>query len=111
MENLLASKLKENGIRFKRYPKIFGKPDFLIRNSNIVIFVDGCFWHKCPRCYREPKTEKNFWIKKIESNVKRDRVVNKELEREGYRVVRFWEHEIERDADSCVRFIKKLLQA
>jgi len=111
MENILASKMKENGINFERYPKIFGKPDFLIKNSNIVVFVDGCFWHKCSKCYKEPKTRKEFWIPKIEENVRRDKEVNKRLKKEGYHIIRFWEHEVEKNVEKCVKIIKGLLKS
>jgi DNA mismatch endonuclease (patch repair protein) len=102
IENLLASKMSENDIGFKRYPKIFGNPDFMIKNSKIVIFIDGCFWHKCPIHYREPRTKKEFWLPKIKKNVKRDKEVNKHLKKEGYHVIRFWEHDIEKNSDKCI---------
>ena len=105
MENLLAEELKKAKIKFKRYPKIYGNPDFLI-NKNIVVFVDGCFWHKCPIHYKEPKIRKKFWIPKIRQNVKRDEKVNKKLKEEGYKVIRFWEHEIEKNIGKCIKRIQ-----
>ncbi len=109
MENLLAKEMKKAGVKFRRYPKIFGKPDFLIKDKKTIIFIDGCFWHKCPKCYREPKTKKDFWLPKIEKNVERDRKVNKTLKRNGYKVIRFWEHDVEKNIDKCVKRILKLL--
>ncbi len=51
VENLFESLLKKEGIKYKRYPRLAGRPDFLIGND-IVVFVDGCFWHKCPKHFR-----------------------------------------------------------
>ena len=95
IEKRLETVLKKNNVRFKKYPQIFGKPDFLV-NNKIVIFVDGCFWHKCPKHYNKPKTRGKFWISKIQSNVKRDKKVLHKLRKEGYTVLRFWEHDIEK---------------
>jgi len=105
MENLLEVKLRENAIKFEKHPKLFGKPDFLIKNKNIVIFIDGCFWHKCPAHYKEPKSRKEFWLPKIEENVKRDKEVNRKLRKEGYKIIRFWEHELEKTPDYAIRKI------
>jgi len=104
MERLLESKLIKNKIYFKKYPKIYGKPDFVV-NKNIIIFIDGCFWHKCPKHYKEPLTKKNFWAQKIENNVKRDRKVTKLLKKEGYHIIRFWEHELEKNPEKCINKI------
>jgi len=80
---------------FTYQPKgIYGKPDFVNKKQKIVVFVDGCFWHKCPKCYKEPKSRKEFWITKINNNVKRDKEVNKRLKRDNWKVIRVWEHEI-----------------
>jgi len=110
MENLFESKLKENHIKYERYPEIFGRPDFLIKNKNIVIFIDGCFFHKCPKHYKAPKTKKKFWISKIEKNVKRDKEVVRRLRKEGYGVIRFWEHKIEKNVDECILKINNCLK-
>jgi len=74
---------------------IFGRPDFFFPDLNLVIFVNGCFWHGCPKCCRNtPKTRSLFWLNKIEANRKRDRRVNRVLRAEGYQVLRVWEHEL-----------------
>lgn len=73
---------------------ITGRPDIAFTRYKVAIFVDGCFWHKCPRCFIKPQTRKNFWKKKIEGNVKRDKEVNHILKKQGWKVIRFWEHEI-----------------
>ena len=107
MEKFLAKEMKKAKIKFKAYPNIYGRPDFLIRNK-LVVFVDGCFWHKCPKHYSGPKSRKKFWYPKIESNVKRDKKVSRKLKREGYTVLRFWEHDIEKRADYVInRLVNK----
>ena len=110
MENLLAREMRKTKIKFNRYPKIYGSPDFIV-NKNTVIFVDGCFWHKCPVHYKEPKSRKDFWIRKIKGNIKRDVRVNKKLRKEGYKVIRFWEHEIEKNHETCIKKLIKTLQS
>jgi len=107
IEKIFEKEMRKNKIRFKRYPKILkkGNPDFLI--GKIAIFIDGCFWHKCPRHYREPKSKKKYWLPKIEENVRRDREVNRQLKKMGYKVVRFWEHDVRRKADKLASRISK----
>jgi len=105
MENLLAKEMRKAGIKFKRYPKIYGSPDFLT-NKNVTVFIDGCFWHKCPIHYREPKTKKKFWVSKIESNVMRDKKVNENLKKQGYKVIRVWEHDVKKNIDKCIKILK-----
>lgn len=68
-----------------------GKPDFVFPKARLCVFVDGCFWHGCPKCYRQPKSKKKFWHKKVTVNQARDKAVARELRRQGWRVVRFWE--------------------
>lgn len=108
MEILFETKLKENNIAFERHPNILGKPDFVI-HDDLIVFIDGCFWHKCPKCYKEPKTNKKFWSSKIEKNVKRDRDVTRRLKYEGYKIIRFWEHQIEKNPSGCLKILSKNL--
>lgn len=85
--------MKRSGFVYQ--PKtIYGRPDFANRKLRIVVFVDGCFWHKCPKHYVEPSSNKAYWKSKILYNVRRDRAVNKRLEWEGWMVIRVWEHEL-----------------
>lgn len=102
--------LWENGIRgYRIHYNLPGKPDIVFTKKKTVIFVDGCFWHKCPECFSEPATRKDFWMKKINSNVDRDKHVNKELERQGWKVIRIWEHEIRKEPEVVVEKIRDLL--
>lgn len=79
---------------WRRKQKIFGKPDFVFRKKRVCVFVDGCFWHGCPKCYQAPISNKLFWEKKLQKNITRDRLVNRELRKAGWRVFRIWEHEL-----------------
>ena len=106
-ELILKEKLK--GKYFRYQPKLLGNPDFAIKSKKIVIFVDGCFWHKCPRCFRPPKSNKQYWNPKIEKNVERDNQVSKEYERKGWKVIRIWEHQIKKETDKALKIILRKL--
>ena len=73
-----------------------GKPDFVFARKRVVVFVDGCFWHGCPKCYRRPSSRCSYWDAKVAANKARDRRVTRTLRRMGWRVVRIWEHELAR---------------
>lgn len=91
-EERLASILRRERLSgWRRHLKLPGTPDFAWPKKCLVVFVDGCFWHGCPRCYRAPATNKSFWRQKLKSNKARDRRVAKELRRMGWRVMRVWE--------------------
>jgi len=70
------------------------RPDFLFRARRLVIFVDGCFWHGCPRHGTKPKGNAAFWRAKFRRNLERDRRDTRNLRRSGWQVVRLWEHEL-----------------
>src|SRR2546430_2259986 len=77
------------------HPTIEGRPDFLFTKQRLVIFVDGCFWHHCPKCLRPlPKGNARYWSGKIRSNVLRRNKVARQLRRRGYGILRVWEHEL-----------------
>jgi DNA mismatch endonuclease (patch repair protein) len=82
-----------------------GKPDIVFTKKKIAIFIDGCFWHKCPICFKEPETRNEFWMKKIQSNIDRDKKVNAQLKTEGWTILRLWEHEIRKDPENAVKKI------
>ena len=73
-------------------PQLAVRPDFVFRKSRTAIFVDGCFWHGCPKHATWPAHRAAWWRRKIEGNKTRDRLVNRMLRRAGWRVVRIWEH-------------------
>jgi len=90
---------REYGITgWRRNQPLLGKPDFIFRRERVVVFVDGCFWHGCPKCYKRPKSNRKFWDTKISNNRKRDRLVNRELRGAGWRVVRVWQHQLDSSA-------------
>ena len=100
---------RENNITgWRRHLPLPGKPDFTFRKEKLTLFVDGCFWHRCPKCFREPKTNAEFWKNKIENNVKRDRRVTSELKQAGWSVLRLWECQLEKPQRFLTRIQKKL---
>src|SRR5271156_3450408 len=78
------------------FPKIIGKPDFYFPRQRIAVFVDGCFWHACPKCFRAPRQNASFWKNKVERNRKRDQKVTRGLRRVGVKVLRLWEYDLEK---------------
>jgi DNA mismatch endonuclease (patch repair protein) len=68
------------------------RPDFVFRRVRLALFVDGCFWHGCPKHATKPKNNRAFWQRKLSANKTRDKVVNRTLRRTGWRVLRIWEH-------------------
>ncbi len=94
-EIILRKAISSEGIRgYRLHYKLIGKPDIVFPKRRIAIFIDGCVWHKCPECFIKPETNKGFWNKKIDSNVKRGNIVNSELKEKGWKVLRIWEHEL-----------------
>jgi DNA mismatch endonuclease (patch repair protein) len=95
--------LRQKGIfSYRLHFEVNGKPDIVFPKKKIAVFVDGCFWHKCPIHFVEPHTRKDFWTKKIEANVLRDKKVNEQLKEEGWTVLRFWEHEVNEIPDEVI---------
>lgn len=93
------------GIRYRlNVSKLPGKPDIVIRKSKIVIFVDGEFWHGFRWKEKMPKIKSNrdYWIPKIERTIQRDKNNNAKLLSLGYTVFRFWEQEIKKNLPDCV---------
>ena len=81
---------------WRRNQKVFGKPDFIFPKHKLAVFVDGCFWHGCPKHGTQPKGNAAFWRKKISRNQIRDRLVTRTLRKAGWRILRIWEHELTR---------------
>lgn len=97
--------LKSTGCMFVMYPKMYGNPDFLVKNK-IIVFCDGDFWHGYK--YDEKKKPRTkFWRTKIETNMNRDKKITRTLRRKGYSVLRFWEHDIEKRESVCINRIKR----
>jgi len=93
------------GYRYRiDYKKLIGKPDIALPKYKTVIFIDGEYWHGKNWEKRKPKvkTNREFWIAKIERNMQRDLEVNQELASKGYTVFRFWETEIKKNLNECL---------
>jgi len=94
---------------WRRKQKLPGNPDFVFRKERVCIFVDGCFWHGCPQCYRRPGSNRKYWDEKVRKNRSRDRSVTSQLRKDGWRVLRIWEHELaqKKEARLVVRIRKE----
>lgn len=89
---------------WRRHSRMFGKPDFVFQRARVALFVDGCFWHGCPRCNRVPASSASFWRAKIQRNKGRDKEVNRQLRKRGWNVVRVRECQLKAPA----RFLRRL---
>ena len=92
---------------WRRNYDLFGKPDFVFPKQKVALFVDGCFWHMCPKHFNMPQNNKAFWEKKLLGNKVRDGVVVRTLRQGNWKVVRIWEHELA----SPEQVVKKLVKA
>lgn len=79
---------------WRRHVGLPGKPDFVFHSNRLAVFLDGCFWHGCPRCYRLPEDNRPYWKAKVLSNRRRDRRRTRELRSRNWRVMRIWEHSL-----------------
>jgi DNA mismatch endonuclease (patch repair protein) len=107
IEKKTAQLLRKNKMHYRRFPKVFGSPDFAVEKK-VMVFCDGDFWHGY-RYSEKKKPPKKFWRDKIERNMERDRKVTRRLRADGWSVVRLWEHDIEKRPESCIRKIRKSL--
>jgi DNA mismatch endonuclease (patch repair protein) len=82
------------------------RPDFVFSKIRLALFVDGCFWHGCPKHGTQPKGNRTFWKNKFAHNIARDRLVTRALSRAGWRVLRIWEHELARKNE--IRLIRRI---
>lgn len=110
-ETRLRSMLHRRGYRFRKNLAINAgalrvKPDVVFTKKRLAIFVDGCFWHRCPLHGTDPKVNRDYWGPKLERNAARDLRVTQALEDEGWTVIRIWEHE---SVDDAVQAIETIL--
>lgn len=106
----LRKALWHRGLRYRLHANIPGKPDIVFPQSRLAIFVDGCFWHRCPLHGTRPKTNEKFWRNKLNSNVRRAHEVERLLAESGWHVIRVWQHEL-RQTDLLVRRIASAVSA
>ena len=114
IERRLQKALWEKGYRYrKNYDRVFGKPDIVFASLKIAIFCDSEFWHGYDWENRQKdfKSNKEFWLKKIQRNIDRDFEVNKKLEAEGWIVLRFWGREINKDLENCINTIEAAIKS
>lgn len=85
------------GLRFRKHLAIVRglrcKPDVVFTRVKVAVFVDGCFWHACPDHGTRPQANAEWWARKLEANIDRDRRYDAALQDAGWTVLRFWEHE------------------
>ena len=110
----LRKELWKIGYRYRLHNKNFpGNPDIVIERLKIIIFVDGEFWHgyNWEEKKKKIKTNRGFWIPKIERNMQRDAENNNKLEAMGYKVFRFWEAEIKSNITRCLILIDERIKS
>ncbi|UAL07646.1 MAG: very short patch repair endonuclease [Candidatus Methanogranum gryphiswaldense] len=107
-EMILRKALRDNGMSgYRVHWDVSGKPDIAYPGRLIAIFVNGCFWHRCPICELPlPKNNVDFWKNKFDQNVKRDAEKIRSLEKDGWKVIVVWECEIKTDLERVIQTIK-----
>lgn len=108
----LIELMKEHRITgWRRNWPLEGKPDFVFPKAKVAVFVDGCFWHRCPRHFQAPLQNAEFWEIKISRNCFRDRAVNRLLKAKGWQVIRLWEHDLREVPGRVVRRLQRAIEA
>ena len=93
---------------WRRHQPLSGRPDFIFRRARLAIFVDGCFWHGCPKHGRRPGSNRAYWLPKLRRNRERDIAVKRSLRSAGWTVIRLWEHDLAAPG-RCAARIKRAL--
>jgi DNA mismatch endonuclease (patch repair protein) len=92
---------------WRRHQELPGRPDFAFRAQRTAVFIDGCFWHCCPRCSKPPKKNRSYWAPKLQRNCERDKEVSTQLRKAGWTVLRIWEHQL----DKPIMILRRLERA
>jgi DNA mismatch endonuclease (patch repair protein) len=100
----LRRELHARGLRFRTQLQVPGRPDVAFTRVRLAVFVDGCFWHRCPMHATSPRHNSAWWQAKLDANVQRDVRQTEALRRLGWTVLRFWEHE-------CVQAVTDTVEA
>lgn len=114
IELRMRKALWQCGVRYrKNYKKLVGKPDIAITKYRIAVFCDSDYWHgyDWENCNQRIKSNRDYWVPKIERNMKRDREVTAALQEEGWLVLRFWEWQIRKQLDECVEEVLQSIEA
>jgi len=111
IEQVLGKALKAANLSPAEHLPVVGRPDFGFPAERVAVFCDSHFWHgyKWKEKSKEIKRNRRFWVQKIEGNMRRDRFVNRSLRAGGWRVIRFWEDQILKSTDKCVRKVMDVL--
>lgn len=103
-EKIIFRELRKRDIYFqKHYKKAPGNPDIALPKKKKAVFIDGDFWHGYRFSKLKKRLPKKYWLKKIEGNIKRDRKNRAKLKREGWKVLRIWEHEIKKNPEKIIQ--------
>ncbi len=94
---------------WRRNFRLYGKPDFVFPNGQVAIFIDGCFWHVCPKGCKPPPKNSAFWREKLSHNKLRDAKVSRRLRQMGWKVIRIWEHEL-KDHLHCLKRVSRAVR-
>jgi DNA mismatch endonuclease (patch repair protein) len=98
-ERKIKSYLKSRRRKFKQHFKIDRYcVDFVLPGKKLAVFVDGCFWHACPKCFRKPKSNLKYWNQKLKENVARDKRINRAVRKRGWKTLHIWEHQIKNES-------------
>ena len=110
---MLQKELWHRGLRYRKNAKqVYGKPDIAFIGKKIAVFCDSEFFHgyDWENKQKEIKSNRDFWIPKIERNIQRDAEVNKKLQADGWIVIRFWGNEIKNDLQNCADIIERVVK-
>lgn len=110
-ELALRKRLFGKGMRFRTRLKLAGKPDIAFTRARLAVFIDGCFWHGCPRHGTSPKSNSEYWNAKLRRNRERDGAIDAALTADGWEVIRYWEHDIKDDVGRVADEIQARWQA
>jgi DNA mismatch endonuclease, patch repair protein len=106
LEDLVCKELWKRGVRFRRnVADLFGKPDIAIKKYKAVIFIDSCFWHFCPLHGHFPKSNVEYWNKKLYRNALRDYKVSNYYSVKKWHQLRIWEHQVRGNFEGTIQHI------
>ena len=105
-EMRLRRALHAEGLRYRIRKQLPGRPDIVFGPARLAVFVQGCWWHRCPKHFRMPESNVDFWRAKFDRNVERDRQVATKLRRMGWSVLHIWEHDVNGNLEASVRRVK-----